>query len=52
VPSQGLPGEPIEIEARLDPDLFLRVEAWPMLGLRQVDQRIFEFPHTRFEYRL
>ena len=52
VRSQGLPGEPIEVAASLDPDLFLRVRACPLLGNRPADSVSFEYPNTRFEYRL
>jgi molecular chaperone DnaK len=52
VRSQGLPGEPIEVTASLDQDLFLRVRACPLLGKPSLDTVSFEYPHTRFEYRL
>jgi molecular chaperone DnaK len=52
VRSQGLPGEPIIVESTLDPDLFLRVRATSMLSLPAKDAVTFEFPSTRFEYRL
>ncbi len=52
VRSQGLPGEPIEVAASLDPDLFLRIRACPLLGNPSLDTVSFEYPNTRFEYRL
>lgn len=52
VRSQGLPGEPVEVESTLDPDLFLRVRARSMLALPSKDTAAFEYPSTRFEYRL
>ncbi len=51
IPSQGLPGEPIEVSATLDPDLFLRIRAGTLLG-NDRDVRTFEYPSTRFEYHL